>query len=131
MRNQSPFIFLFILIIAFFPSCSREKTNIVEPNEVVVLFMDDIVKGDFQSAYQYIETPDKEQGGIGRFVSESDSMLKVVDYEIVSVKQDKFLAEVTLNLTTEYEGKRKTATGVIITLVKEEENWKIDYWPGP
>jgi len=119
------------LIIAFLTSCSKEETGSVEPDEVVVSFMDDIVKGDFQDAYQYIETPDKGQGGIGRFTSESDSMRKVVDYEVVSVKQDKFLAEVTLNLTTEYEGKRKTVTGVVIKLVKEEEDWKIDYWPGP
>ncbi|MCL5986974.1 MAG: hypothetical protein M1371_10520 [Actinobacteria bacterium] len=131
MRNIRIFVFLLILIITFSPSCSREKAKIVEPDEVVVLFMDDTIKGDFQSAYNYIETADKGQGGIGKFVSEADSMLKVVDYEIVSVKQDKFLAEVKINLTTEYEGKRKTVTDVIITLVKEEDDWKIDYWPGP
>jgi len=124
-------IFSLIMIIAFFPSCSKEKTRSIEPDEVVVSFMDDIIKGDFESAYQYIETLDKGQGGIGKFVSEADSMLKVVSYEVISVNKDKFLAEVNINLTTEYEGKKKTTTDVIVTLVKEEEDWKIDYWPGP
>ena len=131
MRNQSLFIFLLILIIVFSPSCSKEKAGSIEPEEVVVLFMDDIVKGDFESAYQYIETLDKEQGGVGKFISEADSMLKIVGYRIISVSEDKFLAEVTMNLTTEYEGKKKTTTDFVVTLVKEEEDWKIDYWPGP
>ena len=123
--------FLLILTIMFSSSCSKEKSQAVEPEEVVALFMDNIIEGDFQSAYGYIETLDKGQGSVEKFISENDSMLKVVDYKIESVKKDKFLAEVTISITTEYEGGRKTLTGILITMVKEEDDWKIDYWKGP
>ncbi|GFP35931.1 hypothetical protein HKBW3S43_01718, partial [Candidatus Hakubella thermalkaliphila] len=59
---------------------------------------------------------------------EMGTVLQIQSIQVLSSQISGQVAEVTINLTTIYERGESVAEGIVVPLIKEEGEWKVDFW---
>ncbi len=135
-------IFLVFLFFIVFTSCTQYqeiKNSIVHKFtheeemdnavEVVKNFFDALIGKDYDSAYEYICSEDKEYKTLEDFNNDLGSVTGIVSIEINWVEIKNNIAVVGIDLTDFYDGEEKMYKDIEVSLVKEENgSWKIKYW---
>ncbi|WP_176235758.1 DUF4878 domain-containing protein [Candidatus Hakubella thermalkaliphila] len=83
---------------------------------------------NYAEAYELLEKSDRQRHSLDQFRKEMGTVLQIQSIQVLSSQISGQVAEVTINLTTIYEGGESVAEGIVVPLIKEEGEWKVDFW---
>ena len=97
--------------------------------EVVGIFFDLLVEKDYEQAYTYVSSRDREMNSQQDFIREFSDVTDIVKVEINWVEVKNNIALVGIDLMDSYDGEQKMYKDIEVSLVKEEDGaWKIVFW---
>ena len=97
--------------------------------ETVDIFFGFVISEDFEQAYQYISSKDKESRDLDDFTGEFANITKIVKIETNWVEVNNNIAVVGIDLLERYDGEEKLFKDIEVSLIKEEdESWKVVFW---
>jgi hypothetical protein len=97
--------------------------------ETVDIFFELLMKKDYDGAYEYISSADKNSRSRQDFVMEFDDVTDIVDVEINQVEIKNNISIVNIDIIDSYDGEKKMYKDIEVSLIKEEdENWRIVFW---
>lgn len=91
-------------------------------------FFDALMAKDYQQAYQMISSQGKQEHSYEQFVREFDDVTDIVFFEINWVEVKNNIAVVGVDFMDSYDGEEKLYKDQEVSLVKEDEEWKINFW---
>jgi len=96
--------------------------------EVVNEFIDLLSEKDFEEAYDYLSSKDKLRGSEEDFYNEFKNVTDIVSIDVKWVEVKNNIAVVCIDLTDYYDGEEKVFEDIEVSLVREDEEWKIAFW---
>jgi len=136
-------IFLIYLLLFFLSTTGCDKTDIktVVKNkftsedemdaavEVVKNFFDYLESGEYDKAYELLNSEDKNRHSFDEFEKDLKTVTKIIDIEINWVEVKNNTAKVGIDLTDIYDNEEKVYKDMVVSLIKEEDGkWGINYW---
>jgi hypothetical protein len=99
-----------------------------EAIEAVNEFIDLLSEKDFEEAYDYLSSKDKLRGSEEDFYNEFKNVTDIVSIDVKWVEVKNNIAVVCIDLTDFYDGEEKVFEDIEVSLVREDEEWKIAFW---
>lgn len=119
----------FLEVKNFFREKFTAEDDMKRAVETVEEFFNLIIDKDYEKAYGYLSSEDKEKGSIEDFVNEFRDVTDIISIDIKSVEVKSNIAVVCLDLTDFYDGDEKVYRDIEVSLVRGEDNgWKIVFW---
>lgn len=113
----------------FVVSKFSSERQMKEAVTVVESFFAALMEKDYETAYKYISTKDKNQRSFDDFKNEFRNVTDIVSVEAKWVEVKSNIAIVGIDLVDSYDGEEKVYKDIEVSLVKEEDgNWKINFW---
>ncbi|MFC2145358.1 hypothetical protein ACFLQQ_03415 [Actinomycetota bacterium] len=107
-------------------SSEKEMDRAVEATGV---FFDLLIEEDYQQAYKYISSSDREHGSEQDFVDEFKDITKIIRADINWVEIKGNTALLGVDLLDSYDGEQKMYKDIEVSLIKEEDgSWKVVFW---
>lgn len=93
-------------------------------------FFNLLIDKNFEEAYEYLSSADKEYGSMEDFSDEFRDVTDIVSVDINWVEVKSNIATVGIDLTDSYDGEEKIFKDIEVSLIKEDEDgdWKIVFW---
>lgn len=105
------------------------EKDMEEAVKVVEKFFNAIMERDYEVAYKYISTKDKNQRSFDDFKNEFRNVTDIVSVEAKWVEVKNNVAIVGIDLIDFYDGEEKIYKDIEVSLIKEEDgSWKINFW---
>ncbi len=130
-----------VLFIIFLSSCtqlSQAKEYFVdkfsgdkemgEALQVTESFFDALIEKDYESAYSLITTEGRKSHNFKAFQEEFINVIDIISYEINWVEVKNNIAIVCIDFMDSYDGEEKIYKDKEVSLVKEEDIWKVKFW---
>lgn len=99
-----------------------------EPEDTVIVFFENLKNRNYAEAYELLEKSDRQRYNLDQFQKEMSTVPQIQSIQVLSSQISDQVAEVTINLTTIYEGGESVAEGIVVPLIKEEGEWRVDFW---
>ncbi|MDD3819084.1 MAG: hypothetical protein PHG41_04560 [Actinomycetota bacterium] len=113
----------------FFKGKFSVETEINRAIETVDIFFNLLIDKNYNEAYEYLSSRDKERHSLDDFYNEFRNVTEIVSIDIKWGEVKNNIAVVGIDLTDFYDGEEKVYADVEVSLVKEEDgSWKIVFW---
>jgi len=113
----------------FFKRKFSVETEINRAIETVDIFFNLLIDKNYNEAYEYLSSRDKERHSLDDFYNEFRNVTEIVSIDIKWGEVKNNIAVVGIDLTDFYDGEEKVYADVEVSLVKEEDgSWKIVFW---
>jgi len=95
--------------------------------EITQNFLDALVDKNYSLAYELISSQDRQEYSLEEFEKEFNDVTDITYFEINWVEVKNNIAVVCIDFMDSYDGEEKLYKDQEISLVKEEEQWKINF----
>lgn len=99
-----------------------------EPEDTVIVFFENLKNRNYAEAYELLEKSDRQRHNLDQFQKEMSTVPQIQSIRVLSSQVSGQVAEVTINLTTIYEEEESVAPRIVVPLIKEEGEWRVDFW---
>ena len=96
--------------------------------ETVDLFFHALIEKDYKKAYTFISVQDRNIKDLGDFEEEMRDVTDIIDIKINWVEVKDNIAIIGVDIMDYYDGSEKLYKDIEVSLIKEEDEWKINFW---
>jgi len=113
----------------FFKEKFSVEAEINRAIETVDIFFNLLIDKNYNEAYEYLSSRDKERHSLDDFSNEFKNVTDIVSIDIKWGEVKNNIAVVGIDLTDFYDGEEKVYTDIEVSLIKEEDgSWRIVFW---
>lgn len=130
MKKTGALVILITFFLLQISGCSiyNRFFSAPEPEDTVIVFFENLKSRNYAEAYELLEKSDRQRYSLDQFKKEMSTVPQIQSIQVLSSQLSGQVAEVTINLTTIYEGGESVAEGVVVPLIREEGEWRVDFW---
>ncbi len=107
----------------------KKNDEMSETVNIVENFFNSVKDENYEKAYIFLSSKDKEKHTLEEFKEEFQNVTKIISFEIKWVEIKNNIANIGIDLTDFYDNDEKVYKDLTVSLLKEEDgSWGINFW---